>query len=126
MEEGLTVPLQPALRSTAFGRRLSCVGPWTPLHVSMSGGANGLHSGLSELRRDEFSHHPAASAQVGRCGLLIPTYPPTPTQRGDAGVRFYRTAGNGKAVPLRECRQPKRGAGGDRPIGEPSNFPRCI
>ncbi len=33
MEEGSTVPLRPALRSTAFGGGLSCAGPCDPLHV---------------------------------------------------------------------------------------------
>ena len=38
VEEGSTIPLRPALRSTAFGGRLSSAGPWTPLHVGMVGG----------------------------------------------------------------------------------------
>jgi len=43
-----------------------------------------------------------------------------PLKRRGSCVRFYRTAGNEKAVPLqsgdlRECRQPKRQAEGDRP-----------
>lgn len=70
--------------------------------------------------RDEYSRHPPADRSAWPGRVLIPTYPPKPLKRRGACVRFYRPAGNEKAVTLRsgdlrECRQPTRRTGGDRP-----------
>ena len=73
VEEGSTIPLRPALRSTAFGGRLSSAGPWTPLHIGLFGGQWTL-SGL-----------------WGRGGRNIPTIRPRPAQLGRSGCPFPPT-----------------------------------